>query len=199
MIKGIDISHHNKNMKDPYAINKYDFVIMKASEGRNYRDPALSYYMMHLDPDHLKGFYHYARPEINLDPRAEASNFVTSILKYVDDKSIVALDVEGAALDVKMLDAWCKCWCEYVYNALGKIPLIYTSEAYTKLFDKTASYGCGLWCAKWSNNKPKKIKPWEFFAIWQKTNNEIVSGVRCDLDYFNGTKEQFLKYCEVVK
>lgn len=197
MIKGIDISHHNKNMKDPYAINKYDFVIMKASEGRNYRDPALSFFMMHLDPGHLKGFYHYARPEINSDPKAEASNFVSSILKYVDDKSIVALDVEGAALNVKNLDKWCRKWCEYVFQATGKTPLIYTSEAYTQLFDLTSSFGCGLWCAKWSNNKPKKIKPWEFFAIWQKTNNEIVSGVRCDLDYFNGTKEQFLKYCEV--
>lgn len=197
MIKGLDISHHNKNMKDPYAINKYDFVIMKASEGRNYRDSALSYFMMHLDPGHLKGFYHYARPEINSDPKAEASNFVSSILKYIDDKSIVALDAEGAALNVKNLDDWCYKWCEYVFQSIGKMPLIYTSEAYTQLFDKTSSFGCGLWCAKWSNNKPKKIKPWEFFAIWQKTNNEIVSGVRCDLDYFNGTKEQYLKYCEV--
>ena len=195
MIKGLDISHHNRNFKDPYILNSYDFIIMKASEGAHYRDNSLQYFMIHLNADMLKGFYHYARPEIGNSPEAEASNFVSSVLKYMDGRCILALDVEGAALNYKGLDDWCLKWAQVVENATGIKPMIYTSEAYTKLFKKTASHGCGLWCAKWSLSKPKKIAPWEFFAIWQKSSKEIVSGVRCDLNLFNGTKEQYLKYC----
>ena len=29
------------------------------------------------------------------------------------------------------------------------------------------------------------------------TNKEIFSGVRIDMDYFNGSREQFLKYAKV--
>lgn len=199
MLKGLDISHHNKNFKDVNVLNNYDFIIMKATEGANYKDSALSYFMKFLRKDMLKGFYHYARPELKNTPEMEASNFVSIILKYMDGRCIVALDVEGAALNLnkQYLDHWCCKWCEYVYNATGIKPMIYTSEAYTSFYHECVDFGCGLWCAKWATRKPTKIKPWEFFAIWQKSSKEIVSSVRCDLDYFNGTKEQYLKYCGV--
>lgn len=197
MLKGLDISHHNKNMKDLNSLNKFDFIIMKASEGASYKDNALSYFMKFLKRDMLKGFYHYARPELKNTPQMEASNFISTILKYMDGKCIVALDVEGAALNLnkQYLDHWCAEWCAYVYNATGIKPMIYTSESCCKIFQECADFGCGLWVAKWATRKPTKIKPWEFFAIWQKSNSEIVSSVRCDLDYFNGTREQYLKYC----
>ena len=199
MLKGIDISHHNRNFKNPLEINAYDFVIMKATEGATYKDNALQYFMRFLDDKKLKGFYHYARPELKNSPQAEASNFISTILKYLDGRAILALDVEGAALnlDKKYLDHWCAEWCKYVENATGIKPMIYTSEAYTSFYHECVEFGCGLWCAKWSLQKPKKIKPWEFFAIWQKSSKHVVSGINCDLDVFNGTKEQYLKYCGV--
>lgn len=197
MLKGLDLSKHNRNMKDVREINKYDFIILKASEGATYRDSSVSFYLSHMKKDMLKGFYHYARPENGNSAKSEASNFVSSILKYIDGKAILALDVEDKALGVKDLDSWCLEWCEYVYNATGIKPMIYCSEAECKRFKKCASFGSGLWVAKWSIAKPKKIKPWEFFAIWQKSSTHIVSAVRCDLDYFNGTKEQYIKYCGV--
>lgn len=197
MLTGIDISRHNRNMKNVNDLNKLDFIIMKATEGATYKDSSLGYYFQHLDPEMLKGFYHYARPENGNSARAEASNFVTSILKYVDDKSIVALDVEGSALFYSNLDKWVLEWCEYVYNALGIKPLIYCSIAECGRFKKAAKFDCGLWVAKWSKIKPSKtrLKPWEFFAIWQDTNKYVFSGVVCDRDKFNGSREQFLKYC----
>lgn len=203
MIKGIDISHHNKNMKDPEAILNYDFVIMKASEGRGYRDSYVDRYMDILrDPKYTKwpliGFYHYARPELNT-PEEEASQFLLAIRTYTRYKPLVALDVEGMALSVKDLDDWCLTWCKHVYEHLGYKPLIYCSSAETKRFKKCTKWGCGLWVAKWGK-KPTKtdIKPWDFWAIWQSTSSGICSAVRVDEDYFNGTKEQFLKYCEVL-
>lgn len=197
MLKGLDLSHHNKNMKDIRTINKYDFVIFKATEGATYKDPALNFYMSVIDKKKLKGFYHFARPENGNSPRAEASNFLSSILKYIDGKTILALDVEAGALKYKELDLWVGDFCMYIYEATGIRPLIYCSESECYRLKKAAVLGCGLWVAKWGLVKPSKnkIKPWSLWAIWQKTNKEVVSGVRCDLDYFNGTKEQFVKYC----
>lgn len=200
MLSGIDISKHNRNMKDVNKINDFDFVIMKATEGATYKDPSLQYYNYTLEADKLKGFYHFARPDRGNSAENEASNFVNTILKYSDDKTILALDLEDKALFVPCLDDWALRFVKYVYKATGKKMLIYCSEAETKRFKKCAAFGCGLWVAKWSLLKPSKksIKPWEIFAIWQNTNKLNVSAVLTDHDYFNGSREQFLKYAEVV-
>lgn len=205
MIKGLDISHHNKNMKDPSAILDYDFIIMKASEGRGFRDPHLDKYMDILrSPENAKwpliGFYHFARPDLGNSPEAEAEQFLISIRTYTRYKPLVALDVEGGALFWSDdLDEWCLSWCKHVYEHLGYKPLIYCSSSETRRFKKCTKWGCGLWVAKWGKKPTKQdIKPWEFWAIWQSTNSGICSAVRVDENYFNGTKEQFLKYCEVL-
>ena len=204
MIKGLDISHHNKNMKDPSAILDYDFIIMKASEGKGFRDPYMDKYMDILrDPESAKwpliGFYHFARPEVGNDPEEEAAQFLMAIRTYIRYKPLVALDVEARALEVPFLDEWCIKWCQHIYEHLGYKPLIYCSSSETRRFKKCTKWGCGLWVAKWGK-KPTKtdIKPWEFWAIWQSTNSAICSAVRVDENYFNGSKEQFLKYCEVL-
>lgn len=199
MLSGIDISHHNLNMKDRAAIKQFDFVIMKASEGKTYKDTSLKIWCDILGKDHLKGFYHYCRPEIGNTPKQEADNFLSAIKPYRNDKSLMVIDVEGGALTVSSLDKWVTEWCDYVFKKTGVRPLIYTSEYECKRFKKVCAGGYGLWCAKWSTNKPKKIAPWKFFAIWQNTSNYPVSAVRCDHDYFNGTKEQYLKYCRKVE
>lgn len=202
MLKGIDISHHNKNMKDLDDILKYDFVILKASEGKGFRDPFLSNYMNVLrNPEYTKwpliGLYHFARPELN-DPEEEAKHFL-QVVKSVNCKAILALDVEGRALTVPFLDNWCLSFLEYVYRATGIKMLIYCSAAETKRFKLCAKWGAGLWVAKWGFKPTKKdISPWDIWAIWQYTSSGICSAVRVDENFFNGDKSQFLKYCEVL-
>lgn len=199
MLKGIDISRHNRNMKNPADLNNLDFVIMKASEGATYRDASIMFYNSVLDTDKLKGFYHFGRPDNGNSAKSEASNFVSSILKYIDDKSILALDLEDKALNVPCLDDWALEFAKYVYSATGKKILIYCSLSEAYRFKKCAEFDCGLWVAKWSHLKPtkKQIKPFEVFAIWQDTNRYKFSGQLVDHDLFNGTREQFLKYSEV--
>ena len=196
MLNGIDISHHNFYMKDLHDINTKDFVIMKATEGVRFRDNKLPVYMNVLNDDMLYGFYHFARPDLGNDPEDEAKNFVNYIRKYISDRSILALDVEAAALSVKGLDRWCATWMQIVEIETGILPLLYCSTAETKKFTATAALGCGLWAAKWGN-KPtqKQIDPWPFWAIWQYTDSEIFSGIKVDGDRFNGDREQFMAYC----
>lgn len=200
MLKGIDISHHNQNMKDLKDILKYDFIIMKASEGMGFRDSAVKKYMDIIgSSDKPIGFYHFARPEINSIPFHEANNFILAIKPYLMYKPILALDVEARALDVPFLDSWCEQFCLQVYTMIGVLPLIYCSSAETKRFKKCKEIGCGLWVAKWGKKPLKKdIAPWDFWALWQDNNRQVLSGVRVDTDVFNGSIEQFRKYGEVV-
>ena len=197
MLNGIDISHHNFNMRNPQDLNKVDFVIMKATEGVRFKDNKMPIYMNILDSQRLYGFYHFARPDLGNDPEDEALHFINYIKRYITDRSILALDVEAAALKVKGLDAWCATWAQIVDIETGILPMIYTSAAETKKFSATAALGCGLWIAKWGPKPTKKqIEPWPFWAVWQYTSSGSFSGVRCDLDYFNGNREQYMKYCK---
>lgn len=197
MLYGIDISHHNSNMKNLQDINMVDFVIMKATEGIRFRDPKMKTFMNALNKDHLYGFYHFARPDLGNDPESEAEHFVNTVLPYISERSILALDVEANALNCGNLDAWCSTWVQVVDVLTGILPMIYISASETKKLPATAALGCGLWVAKWGNKPTKKqIEPWDFWAIWQFTSSGNFSGVRCDLDHFNGTREQYMKYCK---
>lgn len=200
MIKGIDLSRHNKNMKDLNDIKKYDFAIIKVSEGIGYRDQSAKLYTDVLkDSDTIIGYYHFVRADLGHAPELEAENFINAVRSLkLPYNPILAVDVEARSLDEPFIDVWTEQFCRCVYNYFGYLPLLYTSEAYVKLFKKTCALGVGLWVAKWSNNKPKKIKPWDFFAIWQYTSNAICSGVRVDENYFNGNRKQLLKYAEVL-
>lgn len=198
MLNGIDISHHNFYMKNLQDLNLLDFVIMKATEGIRFKDNKMPVYMNVLKPDMLYGFYHFARPDLGNDPEDEALHFCSYINKYISDRSILALDVEAGALSVKNLDAWCSTWAQVVDIETGILPMIYISTSETKKLPATAALGCGLWAAKWGNKPTKKqIEPWDFWALWQFSNNGNFSGQRVDLDQFNGTREQYMKYCKV--
>lgn len=198
MLKGIDISHHNFYMKDLHDLNTVDFVIMKATEGIRFKDNKLPVYMNVLERGMLYGFYHFARPDLGNDPEDEALHFISYIRKYISDRSLLALDVEAGALKVPNLDAWCSVWAQVVEIETGILPLIYISTAETKKLPATAALGCGLWAAKWGPKPTKKqLEPWEFWALWQYTSSGTFSGQRIDEDYFNGTREQYMKYCKV--
>ena len=198
MLNGIDISHHNFYLQNLSDINHMDFVIMKATEGTRFKDSKLPVYMNVLNKDKLYGFSHFARPDLGNDPEDEALNFVNYIRKYISDRSILALDVEAGALKAPNLDQWCMIWMQVVEIETGILPMIYCSSAETKRFKGVAALGCGLWVAKWGK-KPtaKQLEPWSFWAMWQWSNDAIFSGQRSDQDLFNGSREQYMKYCKV--
>lgn len=196
MLNGIDISHHNFNMKNLYDLNTVDFVLMKATEGTRFKDPKMSTYMNVLNDKMLYGFYHFARPDLGNAPQDEARHFCNTIKPYISCRSMLALDVEAAALNVPNIDNWCATWMQCVEIETDILPVLYISSSQSKKFHATAALGCGLWAAKWGK-KPtqKQIEPWNFWALWQFTDNHVFSGVRVDADQFNGSREQFMKYC----
>lgn len=197
MLKGIDISRYQKNLDKNYILLQ-DFVIMKATEGKSYKDPMLDefYNLIHGSDDgkpdinKLYGFYHYARPEL-YDPIIEAKNFIKRVGHHAGN-ALFCLDWEGKAWDCDI--EWALEWLEYIKNETGVKPLIYCSGSNTNRLKIISKKDYGLWVAHWGINKPT-IGPWPVWALWQYN---VDRNINVDLDYFNGNKDQFKKYCRRI-
>lgn len=187
MLKGIDISHHNKYQyqHNEFSMDDYDFIIMKATEGRTYVDPMMDEYMKEIVAKEKKyGFYHFARPENN-DPISEAKHFCDTI--GTDGVgAILALDWESKAISYDL--DWALDWLRYVERVYNKKPLFYCSASFTSKLNPIYQNGNGLWVAHYTKADKPRVKAYPFYAIWQYTDSPL------DKDVFNGNEEQWYKY-----
>lgn len=177
---GVDISNYQRNVNyDAYA-----FYIIKASEGRTYKDPMLdTHYNNVARAGKLYGFYHYARPENN-SMVSEVNHFLNLVGAHVG-KAVFALDWEGNALKYgpgKALE-----WLDYFYAKTGVRPLFYCSDSQTGRYAAIAQKNYGLWDAKYSSRRPSH-SGWSNIAIWQYSGSPI------DKDVFYGNAQTWQKY-----
>lgn len=200
MLKGIDISHHNYNnlVGGKFTFDGQDFVIMKATEGKTYKDPKLDFYMSQSNLPELIGFYHYARPENNT-AKAEAKNFVKVIAPYIKDRdAILALDWEGNAVEWKTRAdqvKWILDFLNYVEAETGVKPMIYCSAWYTVYLSEVYKNNNGLWVAHYNSSITKpKTGVYPYHAIWQYT-----SAGSLDKNYFNGKVAAWKAYAKKNK
>ena len=186
MLKGIDISHHNKyQIRDGVIdFSNYDFVMMKATEGRGYHDPMMEDYVAKLGEDQLYGFYHFARPDLNT-PYEEAKNFCDAIGEY-GYGAMLALDWEAKAVKYDL--SWAVEWLNEVEKKFNKKPLFYCSSYYTKKLAPILANNNGLWVAHYTKANKPKVYTYPFYAMWQYTSEPY------DKDYFNGTRSTWMKY-----
>lgn len=173
----------------------YDFIIFKASEGASIGDPTFNSKLNRAKTVgvDLVGAYHYARTTNT--PETDAENFLRRIQARPElgHNMILALDIEGEDLNKSGSIAWCRKWLDIVYNATGIKPVVYISASYTKYCADLFAGDYGLWVAHWGVKNPK-VDAWTFWAFWQYEVRDNL-----DRDYFNGSKEQFLKYCKPTK
>lgn len=189
MLRGIDVSHHNSSIN----LKGNDFVIVKATEGTTFKDNKRDYWrnMAEKSGISLHGFYHYARPEKN-NYVDEANHFVNTIAKYIPyNNTILALDWENVALKHDL--SWAIGWLNTVEQMTGVKPLFYCQASYTPKIGEIYKNGNGLWVAHYTSANKPRIGAYPYWAIWQYTS----SNGKLDKDYFNGTREQFLRYCRV--
>lgn len=199
IMQGVDISHHNysliraKGASYLHNTASNGFVIMKATEGVTFDDPRYNEYIRMIGESHIRhgfacaGAYHYARPENNT-ALAEAKHFFDRIGPF-SGSLLLALDVEGRALQYPNIDNWCYEWLKAVEDMTdGVKPLVYCQRSDLHLFEKVPAHDYGLWLAAWQKSAPKNPAPWDFMAIWQ--NN----GMNLDTDYFYGDAKQWARY-----
>lgn len=190
MIIGCDISSYQKNNYKSIIDNNNAFVVIKATEGRTYINPYMDVQAAYAEgKGKLIGFYHYARPENGNTAEQEAQHFVDTVKPYIG-RAILVLDYEGKAHGIGA--KWAADFVKTVKKMCGVLPLFYTSEAYLSKYRAVQRTGCGLWVAKYSLQKPKKL-PWTLLAMWQYTY------VPYDKSRFYGDAKAWAKYAAVKK
>lgn len=144
-MNGIDISAWQGDKNIDLAKVPYDFCIVKATEGTDYKN---RYFTAHCDAvlkkKKLLGVYHYANGG---DPQKEADSFLAYCKKYIG-KAVLVLDWEAKnnhLFGVKDLK-WCLQWCSYVQKKTGVKPLIYIQKS---AMDAVKKAGYGLWVAQY--------------------------------------------------
>lgn len=198
---GIDISNYQKGIN--LSAGKYDFAIIKASEGHTFIDKSFFTFAKQLTE--LKkciGAYHYARPDYGAtteDMKKEAHNFISCVNSAgLIGRAILALDWEEKNFINGELAT---VWLEEVEKETGTVPFIYMSyymiEEMCRTGLKQDKYP--IWVAKWSKgdydlgSEPPSDDAinFSFNRIWQYTSNGKYPGWkgRIDLDYTPMTKE----------
>ena len=197
MLKGIDVSHHNNLDTILPRIEKPDFCIIKASEGKTYNDPKFKHNIQLCEERNIPiGFYHYARPENN-PATLEAKHFLDRIAPYIG-KAIFALDWEQTALNYPV--DWALQFLDYIYLQTGVKPLIYCSAWYTSKLAKILEHDYGLWVAHYTNKNKPNTGVYPFWAFWQYASpehNYTGHPCYCDYDYFNGSEAALRAYMAV--
>ena len=202
MLKGIDISHHQKGI-DLGAID-VDFVICKATEGNGYTDEMCdTFYQKAKSLGKKLGVYHFARPDLGNTAEAEADWFVKETLGYHKEAMLV-LDWESGDLTNV---AWAKAWLDRVYSKTGVKPVIYMSASVMHSADwsSVVKADYGLWVANYGTNDGTAqesvfdrypLKYWSFYALWQYTSKGRLNGYNgnLDLNYFSGDSSAWDKY-----
>lgn len=178
---GSDMSRHQWGSWNPSYV---DFLILKATEGRTWQDPAMDKFISEIantvpDSPPFLGFYHYARADNNT-PEVEVDNFLEKIRPHIGN-CFMALDFEGDSLRLKCPDDWALTWCEEVETKTHCVPLLYVSSIQVHKFPKTLEK-YPLWVAHYNIQKPFSkycnINP----LMWQFTSKPF------DVDIFYGNK-----------
>ena len=157
-MNGIDISAWQGDAGIDLAEVPYDFCIVKATEGTDYKN---RYFASHCDKvlnrKKLLGTYHYANGG---DYKAEADYFLVYAKKYIG-KAILVLDWEANNNPQFGKDdlEWCLKWCSYVYQKTGVKPLIYIQKS---AMDAVKRCGYGLWVAQYPDHEQTGYQehPW---------------------------------------
>lgn len=194
---GIDISNHQRGINVDQVAG-LDFVLIKATEGRTYRNPDMSRTYRDARADGLKtGLYHYASGG---NAVAEAEHFVNTVGDRVGE-NILVLDYEGTAVNNGV--GWAMDFMDAVYNMTGVKPVIYMSRSVISRYDWTPAVDAGykLWVAAYYrgytpiygfvNNPPIYGSLGEYSndtVMYQYTSTGRLSGWggNLDLDVFYG-------------
>lgn len=198
MLKGVDISKWQGEVKLSSVAKNQDFIIIRSSYGNGYTD---EYFAKNRDECRkLKiphGFYHYAYPNHN-SPEDEADWFLHVVSPLESGESLF-LDFEESYPDPV---GWSKKFLDHLSEKLeGYKPLIYMNKHLVESYDwsPVVKKGYGLWLAYWDYdpNGTFNVSHWDVVAIRQYSNQGSVNGIsgRVDMNVFYGDDiQQFLAY-----
>lgn len=199
----MDVSHYEPQIYWQTVLGSdINFSFMKASQGTAIDDKFRQFWneSRGVMP---RGAYHLfdGRYSVN-SPTAQVNTFLAQLGGDLGELPLV-LDIEGiyawgtgAYCNWQSMKAFLQTLISHVGN---KEIMIYTNVG---SWDNYAPYGSdldfftqfGLWVANYGVTSPKIPRGWTGWRFWQYADNGVVNGipdVKVDLDWFNGTKEEF--------
>lgn len=186
MLNGVDVSRFQAGQEVVDAARSSDFVIVKATEGLTYNDPAWAGNVAVVRrAGKLLGHYHYAWPEH--DPIAEAKHFLAVARPRAGE--VVALDLErGSAVSWARRLSYALAWLAHVKAATGASPFLYVNLSWARELvavaspaQRSALLSYPLWLADLAVKGKPRFQPWPVWTCQQWNETGI------DRDVFNGS------------
>lgn len=195
MLKCIDVSGWN-NLDEFIAYlenNDVKCVMIKVSEGATWRDKMAAEF---AKAGYWKGreimFYHYARPDLNKQPKYEVDNFIEAVKDVYQECGMngpvgMIIDWEDKSIGHEM---WLKKFIQILTDEIKGNPVLYISESNVAAAGRQLNTDeVGLWVASWGKKSSMlNVKPWGVWAFHQYSNEPL------DQSFFNGDIEQLKKY-----
>ena len=200
-VAGIDVSKHNGDIDFEQVKNDdYQFVFIKASEGKTYKDDAFARnYRAAREADLKVGAYHFFRK--NRTGREQADNLLGVVKGKTLDLPLV-IDLEddwGNGATVSRSTA-----IERVLEMVGILKdkgysvMIYTNKDGYEKYYKELLMDCDLWLCSFTSPDLLPDLP---HCIQQFDHNGSVAGIEGDVDLnvFRGSKGEWSDFLDNVK
>jgi lysozyme len=183
-VLGIDVSGWQKTISWEAIKNAgIEFGFIKATEGTDYVNSA---YARHRKAARRRGIavgaYHFARPDADDGPIAEADHFL-EVARPEEGDLLPVLDFETAGLPPRKLARWAKRWLRRVEKRIGQPPILYTYSSFWTSFVGNAEDLARhpLWLANYGKNDGnvhpvRTVGGWRSIAIHQYTSKGRIEG-----------------------
>ena len=191
MVLGVDVSAYQRSISWKAIKNAgVEFGFVKATEGTGYVNPT---YERHREGARRHGIpigaYHFARPDADDGPLAEADFFLDVAAPQTGDL-LPVLDFEHRGLGPRKLARWAKDWLKRVEKRIGQPPILYT---YSSFWTSTVENATGLsryplWLANYGANDGtvhpvRSVGDWPGVAVHQYTSKGRIHGYDGPLDF----------------
>ena len=207
ILNGFDVASYQTGMDVGDVMG--DFVLVKATEGTDYTNPAFSGHAKQtLAAGKKLGIYHFIRNDSDIKQQAD---YFLSLTKPYIGQAMLVLDFEnttGSAIQNQAGVVLAKQWLDYIYQQTGVRPLLYTGISCENSLDwsTVVNANYGLWIAQYNNYdivngyQPRdlygSLKHWRTAVMFQYTSTGRLPGWdgNLDFDVFYGDKVTWDKY-----
>lgn len=189
-LKGIDVSHYQRQIDWSEVSKEVDFVFIKATEAHNYQDSFFQRNWQALkEYDIPRGAYHFFRPQVSAEE--QATNFI-KLVKLESGDFPPVLDLETLdGVSPKNLVPKVALWLKLVEQHYGVKPILYASVKFYQDYLQPHFPDYPIWIARYSRQAPL-IEGWQF---WQYSNRGRMNGVKgyVDQNVFFGSRKELEK------
>lgn len=168
-VHGVDISHHQKNIRIDWRAMRLagvQWMYHKATEGATIRDTAYSTRRAQAKEAGLPfGAYAFARPDGN-DARLEARFFIDNAKPAPGDlRPCLDLETKQFVSGMALVD-WADAFCDEIKQLVGQLPIVYTPYTLSQELEDATIF----WVPRYNNQNERPFRDWD---IWQFSNGQL--------------------------